>query len=212
MVTTQKFPTTQAEFAELDTPFLRLPGSFEEYLFLLNQPGLEVRVEYSDGHLNFTSYATDLHELIVGQIISLLNTQSWFRAQKIKMRTSNHLIYVDGFPRAFAPDAYTLLGEKQTFRPEGKRAMVANPWLLLEVLSPSTQAYDFGEKLLAYQSLPSAQYILYAYQTEPRVVLYYRDDRRLWRSREYDLTSPALRLGEGSFTVADFYDGILPEG
>jgi Uma2 family endonuclease len=55
-----------------------------------------------------------------------------------------------------------------------------NPTLLIEVLSPSTEAYDRGQKFLHYQQIPSLrEYVLVA-QDEPRVELYTRGEDSAW--------------------------------
>jgi Uma2 family endonuclease len=53
---------------------------------------------------------------------------------------------------------------------------ILNPFLLVEVLSDSTEAYDRGDKFENYKSLPSfKEYVLVA-QNEPLVEVYYREN------------------------------------
>ena len=59
--------------------------------------------------------------------------------------------------------------------------MLANPKIVVEVLSPSTEAYDRGAKWAAYQAVPSlTDYILVA-QDSVRVEHFRREPDGSWR-------------------------------
>ena len=59
--------------------------------------------------------------------------------------------------------------------------VIDDPTLIIEVLSPSTEAIDRREKLAAYRRIPSVQeYILIA-QDEPSVEIYRREGDIGWR-------------------------------
>ncbi|MEX0269739.1 Uma2 family endonuclease [Leptolyngbyaceae cyanobacterium UHCC 1019] len=54
---------------------------------------------------------------------------------------------------------------------------ILNPSLIIEVLSPSTEAYDRGEKFRKYRSLASFYEYLLVSQTEPYIEQYHNLDR-----------------------------------
>lgn len=54
--------------------------------------------------------------------------------------------------------------------------VVTNPAVVVEVLSPSTEGYDRGEKQKGYLALPSLRHLLFASQRKPRVELYTRQE------------------------------------
>ena len=54
---------------------------------------------------------------------------------------------------------------------------ILNPLLIVEVLSPSTEGYDRGEKFRKYRSLSSFCEYLLVSQTEPYIEQYYNGDR-----------------------------------
>lgn len=57
---------------------------------------------------------------------------------------------------------------------------VLNPTLIVEVLSPSTEAYDRGAKAAHYRQIPSLrEYVLIA-QGEPLIEVYRRNERGNW--------------------------------
>src|ERR1700685_4096193 len=55
-----------------------------------------------------------------------------------------------------------------------------NPTLLIEVLSPSTEAHDRGFKFLHYRQLESLQEYALVWQAEPRVEIFRRQPSGEW--------------------------------
>lgn len=74
---------------------------------------------------------------------------------------------------------------------------ILNPSLIVEVLSPSTEAYDRGEKFRKYRSLSSFCEYLLVSQTEPYVEQYHNLDRNnneRWLWQVYSHLEQALVL------------------
>ena len=86
-------------------------------------------------------------------------------------------------------------------------ATITNPTLLVEVLSPSTEAYDRGDKWRDYQLIPSLREYVLVSQSEPRVERYQRLPSGSW---EYtDVTQGTLELTTGAvLDVAKLYEGL----
>ncbi|MCA9791203.1 MAG: Uma2 family endonuclease [Candidatus Eremiobacteraeota bacterium] len=76
------------------------------------------------------------------------------------------------------PDLMVVCGELP--RMEGRRDTLEDATLIVEVLSPSTQDYDRGEKFLLYQSLPSFSEYLTVSQNEVLVERYSRQNADQW--------------------------------
>ena len=83
---------------------------------------------------------------------------------------------------------------------------VANPMLLVEVLSDSTEAYDRGEKWAHYQRLESLEAYLLVSQRAPRIELFSRTEDGGWSYAQATagqrLAIPALG---GSVEVDEVY-------
>jgi Uma2 family endonuclease len=58
--------------------------------------------------------------------------------------------------------------------------MLINPILIVEVLSPSTVAYDLGEKFTGYQSVESFREYLLISQDRPHVIQHVKQAKRKW--------------------------------
>jgi Uma2 family endonuclease len=73
------------------------------------------------------------------------------------------------FHNAYLPDALVVCGRF----PAPSDMEIANPLIIVEVLSPSTAAFDHGRKLSGYFSLPSVMHYLIL-DPERRVVIHHR--------------------------------------
>jgi Uma2 family endonuclease len=80
------------------------------------------------------------------------------------------------------PDVSVICGEPK-FVP-GRRDVVTNPALIIEVLSPTTERYDRGFKSPRYRSMERLQEYAIVCQTEPRVEIYHRLSGNDWLLKE----------------------------
>jgi Uma2 family endonuclease len=89
-----------------------------------------------------------------------------------------------------------------------------NPQLLVEVLSPSTEAYDRGFKSQQYRTLESLQEYALASQTEPRIEVFRRHSGTQWVLTEFAGLESACRLDSlnVSIPLADIYDKVVFQG
>ena len=96
----------------------------------------------------------------------------------------------------------------------GRKDILTNPILVVEVLSGSTEAYDRGEKFLHYQTIPSLTDYLLVSQDEARALLYTRAGD-LWQpcevtGRVVEIYLPSVEM---TLALSDVYALIdLPAG
>jgi Uma2 family endonuclease len=83
-----------------------------------------------------------------------------------------------------------------------------NPVLLVEVLSPSTQDYDRGEKLDRYRSIPSLRHVLLIEQATVDVEHWFRTPEG-WRRRVHTDVNDSIHLDAFGIDLPlrDLYDG-----
>jgi len=74
------------------------------------------------------------------------------------------------------------------------QVMLVNPLLIVEVLSPSTEAYDRGRKFTAYQSIESFQEYLLVAQDRPYVTRYVRQTDGQWLRSDVEGLDRAVKL------------------
>ena len=132
----------------------------EEYLVLERKaiPDAEtVRSEYLDGEIIAMSGASFAHNLITGNIFAELHTRlkgSGYVVFANEMRVS-----IPSVKSYFYPDVGVVC-EEPRFEDDVFDTLL-NPIVIVEVLSPSTEAYDRGDKFAHYRQLQSLQeYVL----------------------------------------------------
>ena len=87
---------------------------------------------------------------------------------------------------------------------------IAEPVLVVEVLSPTTSATDFIRKLPDYQQIPSMQDVLLVSSME-RLIRHWTRAPQGWTERRHR-RGAAVRLAglPVTLTMSELYDGVLP--
>ncbi len=86
--------------------------------------------------------------------------------------------------------------------------------LIVEILSPSTKAFDQSDKFTYYKSIESFTEYLLITQTRPHVVLYTKQSETTWLHREYNSLDETVFLSslDCEISLAEIYLGIeFPE-
>jgi Uma2 family endonuclease len=88
-------------------------------------------------------------------------------------------------------------------------AFLSAPVLIVEVLSPSTEAYDRGEKFAAYRLVPSLKEYVLADPDTRRIEIYRLDDKGRWYLSEPD-TSGDFQLESIALNVSsnDVFENV----
>jgi Uma2 family endonuclease len=91
-----------------------------------------------------------------------------------------------------------------------KDPFIAEPVLVVEVLSPTTTAAEFNRKLPDYQQIPSMRDFLLVSSME-RLIRHWRREAGGWTEHGHR-RSASVRLSglPAAIAVSDLYDGILP--
>ena len=133
-----------------------------------------IRHEYLNGELIAMSGASRAHNLITGNIFGELRTLlrgSGCETYANEMRVSSPLT-----SSYFYPDVVVVC-EEPRFEDEVFDTLL-NPIILVEVLSPSTEAYDRGEKFAHYRQLASLQEYVLVAQDKVFVEHYRRQEKQ----------------------------------
>jgi Uma2 family endonuclease len=158
--------------------------TLEEY-FALELAG-EEKYEFWNGEVFCMSGASLTHNQIVVNIGTEVHTQLHERGGQVF--PSSLRIGVPSYPPYRYPDMTALCGQPEIERVGGLDVLI-NPALIVEVLSPSTEAFDRGDKFTYYKSIASfSEYILIA-QHRPHVSQFVRQENGVWTFMEFnDLT------------------------
>lgn len=104
------------------------------------------------------------------------------------------------------PDVTIVCGEPHV-NPFDKNSII-NPTVIFEVLSPSTERYDRGEKWEHYQRLDSLQEYLLVSQHKPRIEHYVRQDNGTWVFTSTEGMDAVVMVLGASLALAEVYDKI----
>jgi Uma2 family endonuclease len=135
-------------------------GTPEEYLEI--ERTSEEKHEYYAGEIFAMSGASENHNLIVGNLIAAFHSQlrqkpckTYPSDMRVKTRLSGLYTY---------PDVTVVCGTPEF--EDNNFDTLLNPMVIIEVLSPSTEAYDRGKKFTHYRTIQSLQdYILIAQES-----------------------------------------------
>jgi Uma2 family endonuclease len=146
----------------------------EEYLAI--ERAAEYKSEFYQGEMFAMAGGSSNHSELSGSIIATLWPAA--RAKRCHIYTSDLRVRVARGGLYAYPDATVVCGEPQYA--EGTTDVVTNPTILIEVLSPSTEAYDRGFKSSEYRKLPSLKEYAFVSQAKPSVEIYGRNAQGDW--------------------------------
>jgi Uma2 family endonuclease len=151
-------------------PFLS-PGEY-----LAREREAETKSEYYDGETFATAGGSEEHSIIAVNVAGALNFR--LADRPCKVYNSDMRVRVEDDSPYVYPDVSVVCGDAQ-FADE-KRDTLLNPTVIVEVLSPTTEAWDRGGKFERYQQRASLQEYLLIAQDRPRVERYARQGDGEW--------------------------------
>lgn len=164
----------------------------EEYITLERKaiPDAEtVRSEYINGGTINMPGASFAHNLITNNISGELHTR--LKGSACAVFANDMRISVPTAKSYFYPDVGVVC-EDPRFEDDVFDSLL-NPIVIVEVLSPSTEAYDRGEKFAYYRQLTSLQEYVLVSQNQIRVD-HYRRQERLWIFTDFEKHDEILQL------------------
>lgn len=139
-----------------------------------------IKHEYRRGQVYAMVGAKKPHIVIAGNLVTLFNnhldnTLCLVLSSDIKIRLEE----VDCY---YYPDVAVTCDERDTNSTED---FILYPTLIIEVLSPSTAAFDRGEKFADYQTSPFLREYLLINQSQMSVECFRLSESRSWVSQTY---------------------------
>lgn len=174
----------------------------EEYLELdRNSP--DVRYEYIDGQVRMMSGGTADHATIAGNIFSILRTA--LRSTPCRVYNSDMRVKVAQTKYVY-PDVSVSCDE----RDRGEIDILQSPTFVAEVLSPSTEGFDRGEKSWYYREHPTIQEYMIASAQYPVVEVFRKGKNGLWLLSTLRLNDNVQLINLGvNFSVSEVYENIV---
>jgi Uma2 family endonuclease len=165
--------------------------------------------EYHDGQILAMSGSSPEHALIT--INALATIRARLTGKPCRVYSSDLKIAVGANPDVQYPDGSVVCGPLEFHPADPKQRLVTNPRVIIEVLSPTTEGYDRGEKFMLYRTLPSfEEYVLIA-QHKPLIEVYFRQpDGRFLIDATYTVleATATIRSLQIQLRLADVYADV----
>ena len=155
-------------------PAERLAKSFEDYL--KEEAASPTRHEWLRGDVYAMAGGSPEHAAVAANVVALLS--ALLRARPCRVYTSDARLRVVETGLATYPDVSVVCGRLETDVEDP--LAITNPLLLVEVLSPTTEAYDRGAKFAHYRRIPSLREVVFVAHRERRLEVYRRDAVGRW--------------------------------
>jgi Uma2 family endonuclease len=183
------------------------PKSFltpEQYLEIERKA--EFKSEYYGGEMFAMSGARRGHNLINWNLARVLDRH--LRNRPCEAYQNDMRVRVDATGLYAYPDTVIVCGEPQ-FLDETQDTLL-NPTVIIEVLSPSTEAYDRGDKFELYGAIPSLTHYLLVSSERMSAGLFTRQAEGGWLFAGAALPEDTIDLPAVGvrFTLADLYEKV----
>jgi Uma2 family endonuclease len=180
------------------------PLTEEEYL-AVEREAFE-KSEFHDGQMFAMAGGSPGHALLSAAIIALLRAQipsgcrTFSSDLRVKVARAGLFTY---------PDCTVICGDLQYLG--DRKDVVLNPLVIVEVLSPSTEAYDRGKKFEMYRTVESLREYLLIHQDRRHVEHYSKQDDGSWLLREHSGTEATVVISrlDVRIPLADLYESGL---
>jgi Uma2 family endonuclease len=173
------------------SPRSRHRYSYEEYLAYERDSGM--KHEYDDGEIYAMAGGSRRHNALASRISAALESA---RKPSCVAFQSDQRIRILATGKTTYPDASMVCGSIEGDPADPAGATITNPMLIVEVLSPSTEQDDRGDKWQHYQLVPALQEYVLISQSHPRIESYRRLASGGWEYR--DVTEGTVQLVSGA--------------
>ncbi len=154
--------------------------TYGEYLALESKAA--VRHEYLRGEVYAMAGGTLEHGAVIAALTGELHAA--LRGRPCRIFSSDVRVRVEATDLTTYPDISVVCGPLQTAEVDPNA--ITNPIVVVEVLSPSTEAYDRGAKAGHYRRLASLRELVLVSPAERRIEVQRRNERGGWELQEAD--------------------------
>jgi Uma2 family endonuclease len=180
----------------------------EQYIEIERQAAY--KSEYFQGEMFAMAGAGLAHNVLVANLVAGLHSQ--LRARPCRVLPSDMRVLVAATGLYTYPDVVVVCGDPQ-FTDQRFDTLI-NPNLIVEVLSPSTEAYDRGRKFEQYAAIASIQEYLLVATDRVHVDLYTRQADGRWLLTSANRLEDTLELESVNcrLSLAELYEKVDWEG
>lgn len=164
--------------------------------------------EYRDGEVFLMAGASANHSLNImnvgGELRSMLKGKTCrVYGSDLRIRIPRTVLYA-------YPDISIVCGPCQIDPNDSAGETITNPRVIIEVLSPNTEAYDRGEKFYRYRQLDSLEEYVLISQQSPMVETFLRQADGSWSLRSSATLESVARVRslDIDLSLSEIYAGV----
>ena len=163
----------------------------------------EEKHEYEDGVIYGMAGASEAHIIITDNFTALLVPK--LRGSQCRSFSSDMRVEITEKNIYYYPDLLVTCDQRDRLHRNHKNY----PCLIIEVLTESTELRDRGVKFAHYQTIESLQEYVLVSQSEQRVEVFRRCDRKLWLLQTFT-TGETVQLQSINLEIpiAEIYAGV----
>ncbi|MTJ06755.1 MULTISPECIES: Uma2 family endonuclease [unclassified Anabaena] len=173
-------------------------SQFHPYLspeeYLETEKSSPIKHEYIQGQIYAMAGASDAHVTITANLVALLRNH--IRGTGCRLYVADMKARIESLDIFYYPDIMVTCDSRDTQFEYFKRY----PSLIIEVLSPSTEALDRGDKFSDYQELDTLQEYVLVSQNRQRIDCFRRNTEGRWELYSYK-GNQELELKSVNFSV-----------
>ncbi len=151
------------------------------------------RFANAEAYLVWEALQTERHEYVDGEVYAMVGALSTHNTVTLNAYTFLRLALKGGSCRTYCLDLKLRVSEQGNFlypdvmvtcdprdRPSVEDRYISHPWLVVEVLSAGTAAYDRGRKFELYRGIDTLTHYLLIEQTRPYADLFFKNGQGQW--------------------------------
>lgn len=189
---------------------VRIPASEEDYFSVAYD--IPFKVEYHENEIITMGLASYEHEKITAKLIILLSQIFEEKGVDYDILASNSGVQIPKFEGGYYMPDVLVMREEPIFKAKSN-CIITNPYLIVEILSPSTKNFDLSEKLPEYKLLDSLHQVIYINPKKVNVTSYTRtENHNAWINQDFYSLEDSIVVEGVSVSLSDIYRKVKFEG
>ncbi|OBQ36935.1 MAG: hypothetical protein AN487_11645 [Anabaena sp. CRKS33] len=171
--------------------------------YLQGEENSPIKYEYRDGEVYAMAGASNTHVIITGNVFAILRNH--LRGSGCQAYISDTKAHIESINTYYYPDVIVSCNQKD----KAFHNFLRYPCLIIEVLSPTTEAFDRGDKFADYRKLASLQEYVLVSQNRISVEVFRRNSEGQWVLYSHE-PGENIHLASINFncSIADVYEDV----
>jgi Uma2 family endonuclease len=163
--------------------------------------------EYYNGKIRKMPGSSYNHNKIAANIIIAFGQSFEINQLSFEVISSDQKVFIPKLNQVLYPDALVVYQKPEFWN--GRKDILLNPILIVEVLSPTTEKYDRHDKFMSYKNIPTFMEYVMVRQETKEVETWFREEPHLWRETTFSDTGDVKLSSIGiSISMEKVYKNI----